>query len=51
MVAFGLALGSCLALFGSQAVYYAELFPAAYRFSGFALGREIPGGCCPAPHR
>ena len=43
LLAFGLAFGGCLAMFGSQAAYYAELFPSAYRFSGFALGREIPG--------
>jgi MFS family permease len=49
LVAFGLALGSCLAMFGSQAAYYAELFPAAYRFSGFALGREIPGAVLSGP--
>jgi hypothetical protein len=49
LVAFGLALGSCLAMFGSQAAYYAELFPTAYRFSGFALGREIPGAVLSGP--
>ena len=49
LVAFGLAFGSCLAVFGSQAAYYAELFPAAYRFSGMALGREIPGAVLGGP--
>jgi MFS transporter, MHS family, shikimate and dehydroshikimate transport protein len=50
LVAFALALGGgCLAMFGSQAAYYAELFPAAYRFSGFALGREIPGAVLAGP--
>lgn len=50
VVAFALALGGgCLAMFGSQAAYYAELFPAAYRFSGFALGREIPGAVLAGP--
>lgn len=49
LVAFGLAFGSCLAMFGSQAAYYAELFPAAYRFSGFALAREIPGAALAGP--
>jgi MFS transporter, MHS family, shikimate and dehydroshikimate transport protein len=49
LVAFGLAFGSCLAMFGSQAAYYAELFPAAYRFSGFALSREIPGAALAGP--
>jgi MFS family permease len=49
LLAFGLALGSCLAMFGSQAAYYAELFPTAYRFSGFALGREIPGAVLSGP--
>jgi MFS transporter, MHS family, shikimate and dehydroshikimate transport protein len=50
VIAFALALGGgCLAMFGSQAAYYAELFPAAYRFSGFALGREIPGAILAGP--
>lgn len=50
LLAFALALGGgCLALFGSQAAYYAELFPADYRFSGFALGREIPGAVLAGP--
>ena len=49
MLAFALALGGCLAMFGSQAAYYAELFPAEYRFSGFALGREIPGAVLAGP--
>lgn len=49
MLAFALALGDCLAMFGSQAAYYAELFPAEYRFSGFALGREIPGAVLAGP--
>lgn len=49
LVAFGIAFGSCLAVFGSQAAYYAELFPATYRFSGFALGREIPGAVLGGP--
>jgi MFS transporter, MHS family, shikimate and dehydroshikimate transport protein len=49
LVAFGLAFGSCLAMFGSQAAYYAELFPAAYRFSGFSLAREIPGAALAGP--
>ncbi|GAA5159029.1 MFS transporter [Pseudonocardia eucalypti] len=49
VVAFGVAFGSCLAMFGSQAAYFAELFPAAYRFSGFALGREIPGAALGGP--
>lgn len=49
LVAFALALGGCLAMFGSQAAYYSELFPAAFRFSGFALGREIPGAVLAGP--
>ncbi|MFI5614806.1 MFS transporter [Amycolatopsis sp. NPDC051903] len=49
VVAFALALGGCLAMFGSQAAFYAELFPAQYRFSGFALGREIPGAVLSGP--
>ncbi|MET0450477.1 MAG: MFS transporter [Mycobacterium sp.] len=49
ILAFALALGGCLAMFGSQAAYYSELFPAAYRFSGFALGREIPGALLAGP--
>jgi MHS family shikimate/dehydroshikimate transporter-like MFS transporter len=50
LIAFALALGGgCLAMFGSQAAYFAELFPAAYRFSGFALGREIPGALLAGP--
>jgi MFS family permease len=50
ILAFALALGGgCLAMFGSQAAYFAELFPAAYRFSGFALGREIPGAALAGP--
>lgn len=49
LLGFALALGGCLALFGSQAAYYAELFPASYRFSGFALGREIPGAVLAGP--
>ncbi|MCI2419718.1 MHS family MFS transporter [Saccharopolyspora sp. K220] len=49
LIAFGLAFGSCLAMFGSQAAYYVELFPAAYRFSGFALAREIPGAALAGP--
>jgi MFS family permease len=49
IVAFALALGGCLAMFGSQAAYYSELFPAAFRFSGFALGREIPGAVLAGP--
>jgi MFS transporter, MHS family, shikimate and dehydroshikimate transport protein len=50
LLAFALALGGgCLAMFGSQAAYFAELFPAAYRFSGFALGREIPGAVLAGP--
>jgi MFS transporter, MHS family, shikimate and dehydroshikimate transport protein len=49
VLAFALALGGCLAMFGSQAAYYSELFPAAYRFSGFALGREIPGAILAGP--
>jgi MFS transporter, MHS family, shikimate and dehydroshikimate transport protein len=50
VLAFALALGGgCLAMFGSQAAYFAELFPAAYRFSGFALGREIPGAALAGP--
>jgi MFS family permease len=50
LLAFALALGGgCLAMFGSQAAYFAELFPAAYRFSGFALGREIPGAALAGP--
>ncbi|GAY12783.1 MFS transporter [Pseudonocardia sp. N23] len=49
MIAFAMAFGSCLAMFGSQAAYYAELFPAAYRFSGFGLGREIPGALLAGP--
>ncbi|MET7637669.1 MFS transporter [Streptomyces sp. NPDC005438] len=49
VLAFILAFGGCLAMFGSQAAYYAELFPAAYRFSGFALGREIPGAVLSGP--
>jgi MFS family permease len=50
LLAFALALGGgCLAMFGSQAAYFAELFPAAYRFSGFALGREIPGALLAGP--
>jgi hypothetical protein len=36
-------------MFGSQAAYYSELFPAEYRFSGFALGREIPGAVLAGP--
>jgi MFS transporter, MHS family, shikimate and dehydroshikimate transport protein len=49
ILAFALALGGCLAMFGSQAAYYSELFPASYRFSGFALGREIPGAVLAGP--
>ncbi|AEA22926.1 MFS transporter [Pseudonocardia benzenivorans] len=49
MIGFALAFGSILAMFGSQAAYYAELFPAAYRFSGFGLGREIPGAVLAGP--
>lgn len=49
LVAFALALGGCLAMFGSQAAYYSELFPAEMRFSGFALGREIPGALLAGP--
>jgi MFS family permease len=49
LIAFGLAFGSCLAVFGSQAAYYAELFPSAYRFSGFALSREITGAVLSGP--
>ena len=49
VLAFALALGGCLAMFGSQAAYYSELFPAEYRFSGFALGREIPGAVLAGP--
>jgi MHS family shikimate/dehydroshikimate transporter-like MFS transporter len=50
LLAFALALGGgCLAMFGSQAAFYAELFPAAYRFSGFALGREIPSAVLAGP--
>jgi MFS family permease len=49
LLAFALALGGCLAMFGSQAAYYSELFPAAFRFSGFALGREIPGAVLAGP--
>lgn len=49
MLAFALALGGCLAMFGSQAAYYSELFPAEFRFSGFALGREIPGAVLAGP--
>ncbi|WP_314172618.1 hypothetical protein [Streptomyces winkii] len=36
-------------MFGAQAAFYAELFPAAYRFSGFALGREVPGALLAGP--
>jgi hypothetical protein len=36
-------------VFGSQAAYYAELFPSAYRFSGFALSREITGAVLSGP--
>lgn len=49
MLGFAIAFGSILAMFGSQAAYYAELFPAAYRFSGFGLGREIPGALLAGP--
>jgi MFS family permease len=50
LVAFALALGGgCLAMFGSQAAFFAEMFPAAYRYSGFALGREIPGAVLAGP--
>jgi len=49
ILAFALALGGCLAMFGSQAAYYSELFPASFRFSGFALGREIPGALLAGP--
>jgi MFS transporter, MHS family, shikimate and dehydroshikimate transport protein len=50
LVAFALALGAgCLAMFGSQAAYFAELFPAAYRLSGFGLGREVPGAVLAGP--
>jgi MFS transporter, MHS family, shikimate and dehydroshikimate transport protein len=49
ILAFALAFGSCLAVFGTQAAYYAELFPAQYRFSGFAMGREIPGAVLSGP--
>jgi MFS transporter, MHS family, shikimate and dehydroshikimate transport protein len=50
LLAFALALGGgCLAMFGAQAAFYAELFPAAYRFSGFGLGREIPGALLAGP--
>lgn len=50
VVAFALALGGgCLAIFGSQAAYFAELFPAQYRLSGFGLSREIPGAVLAGP--
>jgi MFS transporter, MHS family, shikimate and dehydroshikimate transport protein len=50
VIAFALALGGgCLAIFGSQAAYFAELFPAQYRISGFGLGREIPGAVLAGP--
>jgi MHS family shikimate/dehydroshikimate transporter-like MFS transporter len=49
-IAFALALGGgCLAMFGSQAAYFAELFAAKFRFSGFGLGREIPGALLAGP--
>ncbi|MGV9803101.1 MFS transporter [Mycobacterium sp. NPDC003449] len=49
LVGFALALGGCLTMFGSQAAFYSELFPAEFRFSGFALGREIPGAVLAGP--
>ncbi|MGY4646854.1 hypothetical protein [Mycobacterium sp. URHB0021] len=36
-------------MFASQAAYYSELFRAEFRFSGFALGREIPGAVLAGP--
>lgn len=50
VLAFALALGGgCLAIFGSQAAFFAELFPAQYRLSGFGLSREIPGAVLAGP--
>lgn len=50
IIAFVLAMGGgCLAMFGSQAAYFTELFAARFRFSGFALGREIPGAVLAGP--
>jgi len=49
-LAFALALGiGCLGIFGSQAAFFAELFDSRFRFSGFALGREIPGAVLAGP--
>lgn len=49
-IAFVLAFGGgCLAMFGSQAAYFTELFEARFRFSGFGLGREIPGAVLAGP--
>jgi MFS family permease len=49
-LAFALAMGAgCLAMFGSQAAFFSELFPARYRFSGMALGREVPGAALAGP--
>jgi MHS family shikimate/dehydroshikimate transporter-like MFS transporter len=49
-LAFALALGvGCLGMFGPQAAYFAELFDTKHRFTGFALGREIPGAVLAGP--
>ena len=52
MLAFAVVMGiGCCAMFGPQAVYFAELFGPRLRYSGFAFARElgsiIAGG--PAP--
>ena len=52
MLAFAIVMGiGCGAMFGPQAVYFAELFGPRLRYSGFAFARElgsiIAGG--PAP--
>ncbi|MGH3342483.1 MAG: MFS transporter [Carbonactinosporaceae bacterium] len=45
------AAGFKSAMTGAQAIFFAELFPARYRYSGFAIGREvtspIAGGLTP----
>jgi len=40
-----LALGGCLAMFGSQAAYYSELFTAEFRFTGLCPGPRDPRRC------
>jgi len=49
-LAFAFTLGiGCLGIFGAQAAHYAELFETRFRFSGMALGREIPGAVLAGP--